>query len=93
MTRGNWTVAVILLTILAAVLFVGFKFHQRNPIDTDILSLLPGDRSNPVLADALDRLNTFSSNRVTLLIEGGTGEARGAAAADLTKRLSDSGIF
>jgi predicted exporter len=93
MTRGNRAVAAIVLTVLAAALFIGFKFHQHNPVDTDILSLLPGDRSNPALADALTRLNAFSSNRVTFLIEGGTGETRSKAAADLAKTLSDLGIF
>ena len=93
MKHGFRSVTLILLTILCAALFLGFTFHQRNPIDTDILSLLPGDRSTPALADALTRMNAVASNRVTLLIEGGTAETRGKAAADLTKALTDLGLF
>src|SRR4051812_1858338 len=85
--------AIIGLVIVAASIFLGFKFHQRNPVDTDILSLLPADRSTPSLADALLRVNAVAANRVALLIEGGTADARGKAAADLTQALDGLGFF
>jgi predicted exporter len=93
MRRDVRLAGIIVVLILGAAAYVGFQFHQRNPIDTDILSLLPGDRKTPVLADALARLNDVAANRIALMIEGGDAATRGAAASDLTQRLSDLGFF
>jgi len=93
MRRDTRAVALIILVIIGASVFLAARFHQRNPIDTDILSLLPADRSTPVLADALARLNAVAANRIVLLVEGGDPAKRAEAIADLTKSLEQSGIF
>jgi predicted exporter len=83
--------------ILAVLAFLGAGLyaatHIRDAVDTDILSLLPGDARDPVLADALQRASAVASNRVAFAVEGSTSETRHAAAGDLSARLVATGLF
>ncbi|HEY4345650.1 MAG TPA: MMPL family transporter [Parvibaculum sp.] len=91
MTRKHLSASLALVLFIVAGVFVAT--HIRGAIDTDILSLLPGDAQDPVLADALHRASAAASDRVAFAIEGGTPEARRTAAGDLTKRLVATGLF
>ena len=92
MIRAGLVPALLaLLVFLGAVLFVA----QRVPeaVDTDILSLLPADAHDPVLADALQRASGVASDRVAFVIEGGTPSLRAQAATRLTDLLEETGLF
>jgi predicted exporter len=88
--------ARVLTLALIAIFLLSFGFaasRLSQGVDTDILSLLPGDAHDPVLADALQKASAVASNRVAFAIEGGTPASRRAAASDLTSRLQKTGLF
>lgn len=92
MTRsGPFPALLAILAFLMAGLYVAT--HIADAIDTDIISLLPGDVRDPVLADALTRASTVASDRVAFAIEGGTPQDRHDAAATLVAELSATGLF
>jgi predicted exporter len=91
MTFGRHAAVLALLVFFAAGIYAAVNI--RNAVDTDILSLLPGDARDPVLADALQRASAEASNRVAFAIEGGAASTREEAAADLSARLAATGLF
>lgn len=91
MIAGRFPALLAILVFLVAGLYAAT--HIRDAVDTDILSLLPGDARDPVLADALQRASAVASNRVAFAIEGGTASARREAVADLSSRLAAIGLF
>lgn len=80
-----------LLAFLLSGLYVAT--HIGRAIDSDILSLLPGDAHDPVLADALRQASTVASNRVAFAIEGSTAQKRHAATLALSDALLATGYF
>lgn len=85
---------VTLATVLVFVLSAAFVASRISTgIDTNILSLLPGDAHDPVLADALQKASSDAANRVAFAIEGGTSVQRNEAAAALNSVLEATGYF
>ena len=91
MTLSRWPALLVVLGILAALAFSASRLS--GSVDTDILSLLPADTHDPVLAAAMRRANDAASNRVVFIIEGGSAEERQAASADLSETLAATGRF
>lgn len=91
MKLARWPAVLIGLGFVAALLFSAIRIESA--VDTDILSLLPADTHDPVLAAAVTRANDVASNRVGFAVEGGTAEERRAAAAELSDALSATGHF
>lgn len=91
MSMSRISVVLAVLAFLAAGIFTAVQV--RTAVDTDILSLLPGDARDPVLADALQQASAVASNRVAFAIEGGTASERHEAAAELSSDLAASGDF
>lgn len=91
MSTSRISAVLAVLVFLAAGVFTAVQI--RTAVDTDILSLLPGDARDPVLADALQQASAVASNRVAFAIEGGTAAARHEAAAELSSALATSGDF
>lgn len=87
----------LLLPGFAVLVFLmaGFyiAFHIDAAIDSDILSLLPVDAHDRVLADALHQASTIASNRVAIAIEGASDEQRHAGAKALSDALLATGYF
>lgn len=91
MTLSRWPALLVVLGILAAL---GFSVSRLSgSVDTDILSLLPADTHDPVLADAVRRASDAASNRVVFAIEGATAEERQAARTALSEALIATGRF
>jgi predicted exporter len=84
---------LLLVVILFSSAFLAFSIRNKHPIDTDILALLPANQSDPALAAALGRLSQIASSQIAFAIEGGDPAMRAEAAADLTSRLNQTGIF
>lgn len=82
-----------LIAIVVSGSFVGHKLASGDAVDTNILSLLPASRDDPSVAAALDRLNSVASSRIVVALDGATSPIRARAAADLSARLTDAGIF
>ncbi len=92
MTKGGRLPAFFaLLAFVLAGAYVAT--HLEGAIDTDILSLLPGDARDPVLADALQRASAVASDRIAFAIEGGAPQARRDAATALAAELTATGLF
>ncbi|MDP1627316.1 MMPL family transporter [Parvibaculum sp.] len=91
MKPARWPAALMALGFVAALLFSAIRID--GAIDTDIISLLPADMHDPVLAAAVAQANDVASNRVVFAVEGGTAGARGAALADLSDALAATGYF
>ncbi len=70
--------------------YVGFRFTQGLPVDTDIQSMLPAAGDDPVERAALDRAAQAAAGRAAFLV---TGDQAEAAAADLLERLTAGGAF
>lgn len=83
-------VAAVALFLVAAT-FVASRI--QDAIDTDILSLLPDDKHDTILAAALRSANDNASSRVAFVIEGGTVDQRRAAAEALDDALTATGFF
>lgn len=93
MNLKRWPAVLVIILFLLAGIFAASRFVGHDPIDTDILSLLPGDQNDPVLAAAIARANEVAANRVALLVEGGSAPVRKQAVADLTVALVNAGLF
>ncbi len=91
MTKTKLATAVLVLIFLLSAAYVAT--HIASDVDTNILSLLPGDRHNPVLSDAMQKASEDASNRVAFAIEGGTFDERHKAAERLSSALLESGLF
>lgn len=91
MKLARWPAVLMGLGFVAALLFSAFRID--GAIDTDIISLLPADTHDPVLAAAVARANDVASNRVVFAVKGGTVGMRGAALADLSEALAATGYF
>jgi predicted exporter len=91
MTLLRWPALLIAVGVFAALFFSASRI--AGSIDTDIMSLLPTDTHDGVLAAAVKRANEAASNRVSFAIEGGSVEERQAARAELADALSATGWF
>lgn len=91
MRLARWPAVLIGLGFVAALLFSAWRI--AGAVDTDILSLLPADTHDPVLAAAVARANDAASNRVAFAVEGGGAEERRAAIAELSEALAATGHF
>tara|TARA_R110000868_G_scaffold102678_2_gene282873 strand:+ start:6359 stop:8593 length:2235 start_codon:yes stop_codon:yes gene_type:complete len=90
MSSRLFVIAALLVFAMSAA-FVASRLSTG--IDTNILSLLPGDAHDPVLADALQKASSDAANRVAFAIEGGTPAQRSRAANELAAALETSGYF
>ena len=93
MTTPRLAAILIALFYLACCLYVGQRFITGNPVDTNILSLLPADARDPVVNDAMRRAGNAASTQLVFAIEGGTPQARQTAADALTANLATTGLF
>lgn len=91
MTLPRWPALLIAVGVLAALFFSASRI--AGSVDTDIMSLLPADTHDGVLAAAVKRANEAASNRVSFAVEGGSVEERQAARAELAGALSATGWF
>ncbi|MBX3504738.1 MAG: hypothetical protein KF895_04615 [Parvibaculum sp.] len=82
---------LIVCGVLAALLFSASRI--ADAIDTNILSLLPADTHDGVVAAAVARASEATSNRLSFAIEGGTADERQAARAQLADALAATGWF
>lgn len=89
----RWPGLLTALAYLACGLFVAWQFAARSPVDTDILSLLPGDAKDPVVGDAIGHANAVAADRIVLMVEGGAPDRRQAAADELSQALAAAGLF
>jgi predicted exporter len=91
MRLARWPAVLIGLGFIAALLFSAWRID--GAIDTDIISLLPADTHDAVLAAAVTRANDVAANRVAFAVEGGDATARRAAHAELSDALVATGHF
>lgn len=91
MSLPRWPALLIVCGVLAALFFSASRI--AGSVDTNILSLLPADTHDPVLAAAVARASEAASNRVSFAIEGGSVEERQAAQAELAEALAATGWF
>ena len=85
---------VAIVTVLVFALSAAFVASRISTgIDTNILSLLPGDAHDPVLADALQKASSDAANRVAFAIEGGSSAQRNKAGVALNSALETTGYF
>lgn len=91
--RSHLSAALVLLLFLSCGLFVAARFADSLPIDSDIVSLLPGAQDDPVIGAAIARANEVAAGRVALLIRGGDAAERRLAAAELVQALAADGGF
>lgn len=82
---------LIVCGVLAALVFSVFRV--ADAVDTNILSLLPADTHDAVVAAAVSRASEATSNRLSFAIEGGTAEERRAARIELAHGLFATGWF
>lgn len=91
MILGRTAAVAAVVVFLAAAMFVASR--AQDAIDTDILSLLPDDKQDAVLAAALRSANENASSRVAFVVEGGTAGQRRTAAGALDDALTATGFF
>ncbi|MCE9650890.1 MAG: MMPL family transporter [Parvibaculum sp.] len=91
MSGARLAALAAILVFLAAGLFVANRIS--GAVDTDILSLLPGDARDPVLVDAMQRASLSASSRIAFAIEGGEAQQRHEAAAALSALLAETVFF
>lgn len=82
-----------LVACVLAAAFIAFRLLGGGALDTDIQSLLPAKALKPPIREAMVQAGAAASSRVAMLVSAPTPEKAEAAAADLAKRLKDSGVF
>tara|TARA_R110000824_G_scaffold390760_14_gene587885 strand:+ start:3420 stop:5657 length:2238 start_codon:yes stop_codon:yes gene_type:complete len=82
---------ILLAAFLVSLGLVATRISDS--VDTDILSLLPGDSHDPVVAAAVQKASADASNRVAFAIEGGSADDRRRAATQLSELLIGTGFF
>lgn len=90
--RTKYLLAYLVACILAAV-FIAARLLGGGALDTDIQSLLPAQALKPPVREAMVQAGAAASSRVAMLVSAPTPEKAQAAAADLSRRLKDSGVF
>ncbi len=90
---SRWAALAGLLLVGVAVAVIAVRFTGPPPIETDILQSLPGDGDDRVIATAIHRAGAAASNRLTLAVRGGDVKLRAEASRDLTRRLTETGLF
>lgn len=90
------TIRHVLSSILVCVFLLSagiVALRISDSVDTDILSLIPGDSHDPIVSDAVQRANVDASNRVAFVLEGGSPGDRKQAVAELSSLLTKTAIF
>ncbi|RYF92193.1 MAG: hypothetical protein EON95_13220 [Caulobacteraceae bacterium] len=82
-----------LAACLLAAAFIVARLLGGGALDTDIQSLLPAKALKPPIREAMVQAGAAASSRVAMLVSAPTPDKAEAAAADLSKRLKDSGVF
>lgn len=82
-----------LVACLLAAAFIAFRLLGGAALDTDIQSLLPAKALKPPIREAMVQAGAAASSRVAMLVSAPTPDRAQAAAADLSKRINDSGVF
>lgn len=80
----------IILCILAGLVF---QFVGKQPIETDLLALLPDVKQNPAAEQATDRLTSLLSERMVFLIGNQNSIDAKKSAETFTKSLGESKAF
>lgn len=80
------------LWLAGCVLFLAIRFSGPAPIDSDILSMLPG-AGGGVERAGIDLASKAAAGRVAVLVSAKDDAIANAAASDLTQRLSKDGLF
>ncbi len=93
MRDSRWSVLPGVLIVLAAAAIIAFRFSGEPPIETDILQSLPGGGDDRIVADAIRRAGAAAGSRMTFAVRGPDKKMREAAARDLTRRLTQMGLF
>lgn len=90
-----WRRAAVLWVALAlaCAAFVGLRFWQGSPVESDMLALLPATERNPNAELAVRTLSESLGNRVLFLVGDTDGGRAKALAHDFASRLRDSGAF
>ncbi len=91
--RRNLLAALAWLVVCAGI--VVMRFSGGAPVDTDIRSILPEEKSPPAVEAALREAGAAAANRVALLVTADAEDAAvdEAAASDLEDRLTRAGMF
>jgi predicted exporter len=82
-----WVYCLAIPLILAGLLF---QFLGKQPIETDLLALLPDVKQNPAAEQAADRLTSLLSERMIFLIGNQNSIEAKRAAEAFTKSLNES---
>ncbi len=93
MRDSRWSVIPGVLIVLAATAIIAVRFSGEPPIETDILQSLPGGDDDRIVADAIRRAGAAAGSRMTFAVRGKDEKLREAAARDLTRRLTQTGLF
>ena len=80
------------LWLAACCVFLAIKFSGPAPIDSDILSMLPG-AGHGVERDGIDLASKSAAGRLAVLVSGPDDATVGKAADDLVARLGRNGLF
>lgn len=84
--------ALWLLMVTVALGYLAWRVHDGLSFRTDLMALLPREDQNPALQKANDIVARALSQDLVLLVGHADREQARAAAADLTRRLTDSGL-
>lgn len=83
-----WAIVTAVLGMATAVLFVG-----GSRVETNLLALLPGLDSNPVVEQASARLGDAFARRAVFLVGGKSPQSAKALAHRFAESMNESGVF
>ncbi|MGE5626207.1 MAG: MMPL family transporter [Bacillota bacterium] len=85
---ARWAVWLVSLGLLCGVAWM--RLDLRNPVDSDILSMLPAEQDSGALAAASERTRDAFVNEVLILVSGEDAKAA-RAAAEAAQRAATAG--
>ncbi len=89
----NWLWAIIVAGIICVLTITTRVTGPEFPVNTDVVSLMPEEKRDPLLAHAFDTSAKMLSSRIAFLIETNDSELADQAAFTLEQMLVDSRIF
>jgi len=87
---ARWTIWLASLGVLCG--FAWTRLDVQHPIDTDILSLLPGERESPVIAAATERSRDAFARQLLVLVSGEDTPLTRSAALAAQRALLAAGL-
>ena len=87
---ARWVIWLVSLSVVCGIAWM--RMDVQHPINTDILSLLPGERESPIIAAATERSRSAFAHALLVLVSGDDSPQTRSAASIAQRTLLAAGL-